>query len=81
LFLFDGLDELDNKNITIVIDVVKRLIDKGYQILIFGRTYLKEMLITELQIYSAYEIEDLKKEHMKEYIHQHLKGKQIETKN
>ncbi|KAH0819087.1 hypothetical protein GEV33_003704 [Tenebrio molitor] len=81
LFLFDGLDELDNKNITIVINVVKRLIDEGYQILIFGRTYLKEMLVTELQIYSVYEIEDLKKEHMKEYIHQHLKGKQIETKN
>jgi ankyrin repeat protein len=80
LFLFDGLDELEKKNITIVIDVVKRLIDEGYQILIFGRTYLKEMLRTELQIYSVYEIEDLKKEHMKEYIHQHLKGKQIETK-
>jgi hypothetical protein len=78
LFLFD---ELDNKTITIVISVVKQLIDKGYQILIFGRTYLKEMLTTELQIYFVYEIEELKKEDMKEYIHQHLKGKQIETKS
>jgi chromosomal replication initiation ATPase DnaA len=52
LFLFDGVDELDNKTITIVISVVKQLIDEGYQILIFGRTYLKEMLTTELQIYS-----------------------------
>jgi ankyrin repeat protein len=81
LFLFDGVDELDNKTITIVISVVKQLIDEGYQILIFGRTYLKEMLTTELQIYSIYEIEDLKNEDMKEYIHQHLKGKQIKTKS
>jgi ankyrin repeat protein len=81
LFLFDGVDELDNKTITIVVSVVKQLIDEGYQILIFGRTYLKEMLTTELQIYFVYEIEELKKEDMKEYIHQHLKGKQIETKN
>jgi ankyrin repeat protein len=81
LFLFDGVDELDNKTITIVISVVKQLIDEGYQILIFGRTYLKEMLTTELQIYFVYEIEELKKEDMKEYIHQHLKGKQIETKS
>ncbi|XP_068900839.1 ankyrin repeat domain-containing protein 50-like [Tenebrio molitor] len=39
------------------------------------------MLTTELQIYSIYEIEDLKNEDMKEYIHQHLKGKQIKTKS
>jgi ankyrin repeat protein len=80
LFLFDGLDELDNENIKIVIDVVKRLIEEGYQILIFGRTYLKEMLTTELQIYFAYEIEELKKEDIKKYIHRHLTRKQIETK-
>jgi ankyrin repeat protein len=60
---------------------VKEVEGLQYQILIFGRTYLKEMLTTELQIYSIYEIEDLKNEDMKEYIHQHLKGKQIKTKS
>jgi hypothetical protein len=48
LFLFDGLDELNN-----VINTMKELKDEGYKIWIFCTKYLEKTLRRELQIYSV----------------------------
>jgi ankyrin repeat protein len=81
LFLFDGLDELDNDSITNVISIMKQINKEGYRVWNFCTTYLKNTLRNALEIYSIYEVEDLKKEDLKEYVSQHLKEKGMETAN
>jgi ankyrin repeat protein len=81
LFLFDGLDELDSDSITNVLGLLKQINEEGYKVWIFCTTYLKKTLRNELEIYSIYEVEDLKKKDLKEYVSQHLKEKGMETTN
>jgi uncharacterized protein Smg (DUF494 family) len=77
LFLFDGLDELDSDSISNVINTMKQLKDEGYKIWLFCRKYLEKTLRRELQVYSIYEIEDLKKEDSKKYFCQYLQEKGV----
>jgi energy-coupling factor transporter ATP-binding protein EcfA2 len=79
LFLFDGLDELDSDSISNVINTMKELKDEGYKIWIFCTKYLEKTLRSELQIYSIYKIEDLKKEDLKKYVWQHLQEKGVSS--
>jgi HKD family nuclease len=65
LFLFDGLDELNSDSISNVINTMKELKNEGYKIWIFCTKYLEKTLRSELQIYSIYKIEDLKKRRFK----------------
>jgi ankyrin repeat protein len=77
LFLFDGLDELDSDSISNVINTIKQLKNEGYKIWIFCTKYLEKTLRHDLQIYSIYKIEDLKKEDLKKYVCQHLQEKGV----
>jgi ankyrin repeat protein len=81
LFLFDGLDELDNDSITNAIGILKQINEAGYKVWNFCTTYLTNTLRNELEIYSIYEVEDLKKEYLKEFVSQHLKEKGMERTN
>jgi ankyrin repeat protein len=77
LFLFDGLDELDSNSISNAINIMKQFKDEGYKIWIFCTKYLEKTLRRELQIYSIYKIEDLKREDLKKYVCQHLQEKGV----
>jgi ankyrin repeat protein len=77
LFLFDGLDELDSNSISNAINIMKQFKDEGYKIWIFCTKYLEKTLRRELQIYSIYKIEDLKRENLKKYVCQHLQEKGV----